>query len=105
MSKDQVNHPNHYASLSPEPISLIETWGLDYHRGNAIKYIARAGGKDGADGATDLRKAAWYLIRKADMIAQEKKSKNEETLRRIDKELAQDTTYTCRPWLEQDCDH
>jgi len=71
---DAVTNPPHYVRLSPEPLSVIESWGLDYHRGNALKYLARAGFKVG-DGQTkaqaeaqDLRKAAAYLLRLADTL-------------------------------------
>ena len=40
---DMVDCPPHYASLNPEPITVIENWNLLFHLGNAIKYIARAG--------------------------------------------------------------
>jgi uncharacterized protein DUF3310 len=60
---DPVNHPKHYVELNPEPIAVIEGWSLNYHLGNALKYIARAGKKDGADRVEDLRKSAWYLNR------------------------------------------
>ena len=59
---DMVNHPPHYARLKPEPIDVIEAWQLDYFRGNALKYIARAGHKD--DEVQDLEKAVWYLQRR-----------------------------------------
>ncbi len=36
---------DHYAKLRPEPIDVIEGWGLDYLIGNAVKYIGRAGKK------------------------------------------------------------
>lgn len=63
---DLVNHPPHYASLSPEPVDVIEAWQLEWHEGNAMKYIARA--KSKGERVQDLRKAAWYLNRKADLI-------------------------------------
>lgn len=59
---DLVNPP-HYTRLDPEPIEVIESWGLSFCLGNALKYIARAGHKPGANRATDLRKALWYLDR------------------------------------------
>lgn len=61
-----VNHPPHYAGLSPEPVDVIEAWQLEWHEGNAMKYIARA--KNKGERVQDLRKAAWYLTRKADML-------------------------------------
>lgn len=42
-----------------DPIAAIDAWGLDFHLGNALKYVARAGRKD--DTIADLRKAAFYL--------------------------------------------
>lgn len=58
-STDQVNHPSHYASLDPEPITFIRD--KDYLTGSALKYIFRAGHKNGADENVDMGKAAWYL--------------------------------------------
>ena len=42
-----------------DPIAAIDAWGLDFHLGNALKYVARAGRKD--DTTQDLRKALFYL--------------------------------------------
>lgn len=54
-----VSHPSHYADLDPEPITFIRD--KDYLTGSALKYIFRAGHKDGADEDVDMGKAAWYL--------------------------------------------
>lgn len=59
---DPVNHPEHYTSGGVEVIDAIEAWGLGYHLGNAVKYIARAGKKT-PDPREDLRKAIWYIER------------------------------------------
>lgn len=56
---DPVTRPAHYA-LSPEPLDVIESWGLGYHEGNIVKYITRWRSKGGVQ---DLRKAAEYLRR------------------------------------------
>lgn len=56
---NQVTHPSHYATLDPEPITFIRD--RDYLTGSALKYIFRAGHKDGADENVDMGKAAWYL--------------------------------------------
>lgn len=53
--------PPHYRQGSIEPIDVIEDWGLGYHLGNVIKYIARA--KHKGDELGDLKKASWYLGR------------------------------------------
>lgn len=60
---DNVNHPSHYTDGKIEVIDFIEDKGLNFHRGNAVKYIARAGKKDSEKEVEDLRKAVWYLNR------------------------------------------
>lgn len=63
---DLVDHPDHYGGAGNpyEAIKVIEAWQLGFHLGNAVKYIARAGRKEGSDELTDLKKARWYLDRK-----------------------------------------
>lgn len=63
MNDDPVTRPAHYTFSAVEVIDAIEAWGLDYHRGNVVKYIVRAGRKDAATELQDLRKALWYLER------------------------------------------
>ena len=60
---DAVNHPSHYTSGCIEVIDYIEDQGLNFHLGNVIKYISRAGKKDPEKKIEDLEKAAWYLNR------------------------------------------
>lgn len=60
---DPVNHPAHYTRGGIETIDVIEAWGLDFHIGNAVKYLSRAGHKDPAKAIEDLRKAEWYIRR------------------------------------------
>ena len=50
--------PDHYARWPLEPIFFIMANGMDYARGNIIKYIMRW---DAKDGLNDLYKAARYL--------------------------------------------
>ncbi len=57
--ENEVTHPSHYATLDPEPITFIRD--KDYLTGSALKYIFRAGHKDGVDENVDMGKAAWYL--------------------------------------------
>lgn len=63
MSK--VDHPEHYGGVNNpyKAIKVIEAWELGFHLGNAVKYISRAGKKDPAKEAEDLKKAAWYINR------------------------------------------
>jgi Protein of unknwon function (DUF3310) len=64
-----VDHPSHYGGKNNpyEAIKVIEAWELDFHLGNAVKYIARAGKKD--DMLTDLEKARWYLDRRIEQLS------------------------------------
>ena len=59
MHENEVSHPSHYVALDPEPITFIRD--RDYLTGSALKYIFRAGHKDGAAENVDMGKAAWYL--------------------------------------------
>lgn len=61
--QDIISHPSHYNSGKIEVIEAIEDWKLGYHRGNAIKYIARAGRKNPDKEIEDLQKALWYINR------------------------------------------
>lgn len=54
--------PPHY-QMTPEPLEVIQAWGLDFAKGSALKYIARAGKKAGEDETTALRKAVDFLQR------------------------------------------
>lgn len=60
---DEVNHPSHYTDGKIEVIDFIEDKGLNFHRGNAVKYITRAGKKNKKKEVQDLQKAIWYLNR------------------------------------------
>lgn len=64
---DNVNHPSHYAegwSNGAEVIDITEN--LNFNRGNAVKYIARAGKK--GNELEDLFKANWYINREIERI-------------------------------------
>lgn len=57
-------NPKHYASLGEySALHVTEKWELNYHLGNAIKYIQRAGKKPNTPELQDLKKAQWYLAR------------------------------------------
>lgn len=61
--EDVVNHPSHYTDGKIEVIEFIEDKNLSFHRGNAVKYIRRAGKKDPQKEIEDLQKAIWYINR------------------------------------------
>lgn len=58
---DIVNKPPHYNFGKFEVIDVIEDWGLGYHLGNVVKYVARAEHKGKM--LEDLKKARYYLNR------------------------------------------
>jgi hypothetical protein len=60
---DPVNHPKHYTT-HPSGVECIQiTEHMGFNLGNAIKYLWRAGLKDGEDELKDLKKAIWYINR------------------------------------------
>jgi hypothetical protein len=67
---EQVNHPQHYGGQDNpyEAIKVIEAWELDFHLGNTVKYISRAGKKGTDKKLQDLNKALWYLKRKIEQL-------------------------------------
>lgn len=64
---EAVNHPKHYNALPAtcacgrhiECIQVVRHMGFNV--GNVVKYLWRAGQKEGASELEDLRKARWYL--------------------------------------------
>lgn len=63
-----VSHPLHYNAGKIEVIEAIEDWKLNFHKGNAVKYIARAGKKDPTKEIEDLEKSIWYLKREIELL-------------------------------------
>lgn len=66
---DAVNHPAHYTQ-HPSGVECIEvTEWMNFNRGDAVKYIWRAGEKGGTGKEIeDLEKAAWYLNREIERL-------------------------------------
>lgn len=65
--KEMVNHPAHYKS-HPSGIECIQiTEHMNFCRGNAIKYIWRAGEK--GNELEDLEKAKWYIEREIQRLS------------------------------------
>lgn len=65
ISKDEVNHPEHYTDGGIECIDAIEAALTEeefrgYLKGNIIKYVWRERKKGGM---TSMRKAGWYTDR------------------------------------------
>lgn len=60
---DPINHPSHYTS-HPSGVECINiTEHFNFCIGNAIKYLWRAGLKEGSSDLQDLKKAEWYVKR------------------------------------------
>lgn len=61
MDKNDAVNPTHYADHAVAPIDLIASYGMAdaFCRGNVIKYLSRAGEKNGRE---DDLKALWYLL-------------------------------------------
>lgn len=69
---DLINHPPHYTTHPSgiECITIAEHF--NFNLGNALKYIWRAGIKEGVDILTDLKKAQWYLDREIHRLTKDK---------------------------------
>lgn len=71
-----VNKPKHYNS-HPAGIECIEVIEhLPYNVGAAIKYLWRAGQKDGNSTLQDLAKSIWHLNREIDRLGLRKEITN-----------------------------
>ena len=70
--RDPVSHPSHYAEGWSNGAEIIDiTENLNFNRGNAVKYIARAGRKDPLKTVEDLKKARWYIDRELKRLGSE----------------------------------
>lgn len=54
---------------------VLQAWGLSWCRSNAIKYLCRAGHKEGNDELLDLEKAAEYIRREIGLVRQRRGTK------------------------------
>lgn len=65
-----IDHPAYYGGENNphEAIKCIEGVGLGFVLGTAVKYIWRAGKKDGETAVKDLKKAQWYINRRIEQI-------------------------------------
>lgn len=54
------NTPTHYQG-SVQPIDLINAQDLNFNLGNVVKYVCRAGKKEGENTLSDLEKAKDYI--------------------------------------------
>ncbi|EAA0273960.1 TPA: DUF3310 domain-containing protein [Listeria monocytogenes] len=59
--KDDITNPSHYTTGGIEPIKYIQSHSMNFEKGNVIKYVTRAGKKEGQNEVKDLKKARQYL--------------------------------------------
>lgn len=52
--------PSHYQGTT-QPIDLINAQNLNFNLGNVVKYVCRAGKKEGENILSDLEKAKNYI--------------------------------------------
>lgn len=62
---DPLN-PEYYRFGNTQVIDIVKH--LSFCRGNAIKYLARAGAKDKETELQDLKKALWYIQQEIDRV-------------------------------------
>ena len=73
---DQVDHPAHYTAY--EGLEIIQlTEQMNFNRGNAVKYIARAGLKSYETEILDLKKALWYIQREINRVETKRRTAGE----------------------------
>ncbi len=71
---DIIIKPSHYTKWSIEPITYVMLNGMEFWRGNVIKYVSRAGAKTYDDQTaeqseiTDLKKAIRYCEMRINQI-------------------------------------
>lgn len=75
LKEDMVNNPRHYKMGNLECIDV--TQHFNFNRGNAIKYIWRAGKKDSSKTIEDLQKAAWYINKEIKRVKAEQKAQHQ----------------------------
>ena len=76
MKHDEVNSPAHYTAYEGlEVIQLTEQ--MNFNRGNAVKYIARAGLKSYSTEIQDLKKALWYIQREINRVETKRRTAGE----------------------------
>lgn len=81
---DAIN-PSHYKNGYSNGAEVIDiTENLNFNRGNAVKYISRAGKKPGEDELKDLQKAKWYVERE---ISRVERQSDRPTVRIVDAKI------------------
>lgn len=69
VSKNNNKTPTHYKG-SIQPIDLINAQDLNFNLGNVVKYVCRAGKKQGENILSDLEKAKDYINYEIERVKQ-----------------------------------
>ena len=86
MSKEELR-PAHYQRGTIQPIVFIEDQQLNFNLGNVVKYIARAGFKEGESRHKDLGKAMFYLERELWIAVNQNQQQSSDDQREADPTL------------------
>ena len=93
MADDMIN-PKHYKLELPDGreieaidyiVAVLNPRGAaDYCRGSALKYLSRAGRKNGNLEAEDFRKAAWFCTKAAHLVEDDFDAMLDDFIRELD---------------------
>ena len=72
---EKIYNPKHYNNGKIEVLEMIEDQGLNFNRGNAVKYVMRAGIKEKDLEVEDLLKAIFYLEREVELLQAKKENR------------------------------
>jgi hypothetical protein len=76
-ARDRQVGGDHYKNMGVEPWDVIGTWPqaqqIGFYRGNALKYLMRAGSKD--DPLQEIKKARHYLDRLIELLGERNDSR------------------------------
>ena len=86
-------NPSHYTLPDGTQVYDI-TQHFDFTVGNCIKYLMRAGNKNGESSLDDLRKCKWYL----DKLIEREEAKNDAETERENTDIV-DAIHLCPPSL------
>ena len=94
-SQTMVTSPSHYTRGSIEVWDFIRDQGLNYFRGNAIKYVCRAGFKSVGTEVEDIKKAIHYLENELHALQEQKPERSSARLSHLlwDPELDGEPDY------------
>lgn len=70
-TQDDPINPIYYNDTKITPWDVIDDWGLDFYLGSAMKYIKRAGKKEGNSTVQDLHKVKRYVEKEIELADKE----------------------------------